>query len=154
MIRLTNLADYAVVLMTCFPDDQEFRANATELAEQTGLPVPSVAKILNSLSKAGILVSHRGLKGGFTLASSPEDITVADIIQAVDGPISLTHCVEAKDCDCMVLETCGMKSNWQLINNAVKGALDGIRLADINAGASAPALAERLEQVSAQAGIN
>ena len=128
MIRLTNLADYAVVLMTCFPEDRDFRANATVLAEKTSLPVPSVAKILNSLSKAGVLESHRGLKGGFTLARSADEITVADIIEAVDGPISLTHCVEDGGTDCMVLDTCGMKSNWQLINNAVKGALEGIRL--------------------------
>lgn len=150
MIRLTNLADYAVVLMACFPSDLSYRVSANELADQAGLPVPSVAKILNCLSKAGVLISHRGLKGGFALSRSPEEITIADIIEAVDGPISLTNCVDEKESDCMVLNTCGMKSHWQLINGAIRDALAGIRLNDINAEASAPMVAQRLAEMSEQ----
>lgn len=151
MIRLTKLADYAVVLMTCFPSDLSYRVNANDLAEKTQLPVPSVAKILNCLSKAGVLISHRGLNGGFSLARKPEDITIADIIEAVDGPISLTNCVDETESDCMVLNTCGMKSHWQLINGAIRNALAGIRLNDINFEASAPMVAQRLAEMSGQA---
>ena len=151
MIRLTNLADYAVVLMCQFPADPDFRASAVGLSEQTKLPLPAVSKVLNQLSNAGFLNSHRGLKGGFTLAKTADDISVADIIEAVDGPISLTNCIEDEESDCSVENMCVMRPHWQLINQAVRGALDTIRLSEINMEASGPMLAARLEALSASA---
>ncbi len=151
MIRLTNLADYAVVLMCQFPSDADYKASAVDLAEATELPVPSVAKILNALARAGLLASHRGLKGGFSLNRQAVDITVADIIEAVDGPISLTHCVDTDHSDCSVETVCAMKSHWQTINGAVRGALDSILLADINMQSSGLMAAQQLEKKSAEA---
>ena len=149
MIRLTNLADYAVVLMCQFPSDAGYRVSAVDLAEKTELPVPSVSKILNALARADLLVSHRGLKGGFSLSRAAVDISVAEIIEAVDGPISLTHCVDSDHSDCSVESVCAMRPHWQTINQAVRGALDGIRLSDINMQAAGTALAQQLEAKSA-----
>jgi len=130
MIRLTNLADYAVVLMGQLAR-RDRRANATELAEETGLPVPTVSKILGAMSRAGLLASHRGLKGGFTLARPASEVTVADVIEAVDGPIALVHCIENAPGDCDYEPICNMRPHWQVINAAVRDGLARITLADI-----------------------
>ncbi|TNE64402.1 MAG: SUF system Fe-S cluster assembly regulator [Alphaproteobacteria bacterium] len=127
MIRLTNLADYAVVLM-CEMSHADSRLSAQDLAAATGIPVPTVAKILNALGRVGLLVSHRGLKGGFALAKSPDEISMVDIIEAIDGPISLTHCAETGTSDCSLDDICQMRPRWRIINGAVRSALEDVRL--------------------------
>jgi len=139
MIRLTNLADYAVVLMGHLAR-RDRRANATELAEETGLPVPTVAKILGAMSRADLLASHRGLKGGFTLARPACEISIADVIEAVDGPIALVHCIESAPGECDYEPICAMRTHWQVINAAVKDGLARVSLSDI-AGDTPPAAA-------------
>lgn len=139
MIRLTNLADYAVVLMGHLAR-RDRRANASDLAEETGFPVPTVAKILGAMSRAKLLASHRGLKGGFTLARPAGEITIADIIEAVDGPIALVHCIENAPGDCDYEPICAMRTHWQVINAAVKEGLGRVTLADI-AGEAPPVAA-------------
>lgn len=130
MIRLTNLADYAVVLMCEIAVNSE-RVSAQALSSSTNIPVPTVSKILNALGRADLLVSHRGLKGGFALARSCEEITVANIIEAIDGPIAVTHCAEPSDTDCGYTNICVMRPKWQLINGAVKNALDDVVLSSL-----------------------
>ncbi|MCJ9430108.1 SUF system Fe-S cluster assembly regulator [Kordiimonas marina] len=127
MIRLTNLADYAVVLM-CEMSHADSRMSAQDLSAATSIPVPTVAKILNALGRAGVLNSHRGLKGGFSLAKSADDISVADIVEAIDGPIALTHCVEGGTSDCSFDDICQMRPRWQVINGAVRDALEDVKL--------------------------
>lgn len=133
MIRLSKLADYAVVLMAQMADaDAATRHSAAGLADATGIPAPTVSKILGSLGRAGLLASHRGVGGGFALARPPHAITVADIIGAVDGPIAVTHCLEHGAADnCDILDTCRMRGYWTRINAAIEGALGGISLADV-----------------------
>jgi FeS assembly SUF system regulator len=131
MIRLTNLADYAVILM-CEMSHADSRLSAQDLAASTGIPVPTVSKILNLLSRGELLKSHRGLKGGFALAKSKEDISVADIIEVIDGPIALTSCSEnTKSCDCGFDDVCSLRPRWQLISGAVRGALQKVSLEEI-----------------------
>lgn len=135
MIRLTNLADYGVVLMCEIArlgrTDSTERVNAQGLSGATGVPVPTVSKILNALGRAGVLVSHRGLKGGFTLARAPEAISVVDVIEAIDGPIALTQCVDKESGACSLDQVCCMKPHWQTINQTVRTALEGITLAEL-----------------------
>ena len=145
MIRLTNLADYAVVLMGHLAR-RDKRINATELASETGLPVPTVSKILGAVSRAGLAVSHRGLKGGFSLAKPASEITVADIIEAVDGPIALVHCIENAPGDCDLEPVCSMRTHWQVINRAVKDGLSRVSLSEIAADAPQPAVSTGLQQ--------
>ncbi|GHF12958.1 SUF system Fe-S cluster assembly regulator [Kordiimonas sediminis] len=138
MIKLTNLADYAVILMVDIAR-LDRKISAQELSRQSGLPLPTVSKILNALGRAGLLESHRGLKGGFCLAKSRDDISVASIIEAVDGPIALTHCVDGTEEACTVSSICHMKPHWAMINDTVRSALDTVKLSEIcNTDAMSP----------------
>lgn len=150
MIRLTNLADYAVVLM-CEVAGAPDRVSAQGLSASTGIPVPTVSKILNALGRGELLVSHRGLKGGFALARDVADITVADIVEAIDGPIALTHCTEPEDNTCSYTEICFMRPKWQVINGAVRSALEDVTLASLITPMTGEELAAQFEAQAAAA---
>ncbi len=128
MIKLSNLADYAVELMCCIalkPDDIH---SSVGLADLTEVHLPTVSKILGTMARAGLLTSHRGLNGGFSLAIPAEKITIADIIEAVDGPVQLTNCLGEGTAECDRISSCGTRSQWSRINEAVKGALGSVLL--------------------------
>lgn len=131
MLRMTKQADYGVVLMTHLAGADRLRLSATELSSETQIPLPTVSKILKLLVKDGLLVSHRGVKGGYALARDPETISVAAMIVALDGPIAFTECIEDTPGSCSQESVCGVRDNWQRINTAVRRALEGITLADL-----------------------
>ncbi|WP_417320858.1 SUF system Fe-S cluster assembly regulator [Emcibacter sp.] len=131
MIKLSNLADYAVVLMSHIALRAEHIHPATEIAGETGIPAPTVSKILGMLVRADLLASHRGLNGGFSLRGDADDITIADIIEAVDGPVQLTNCLDVDDVCCDYQASCGTRGQWHKINQAVKGALNSVRLSEM-----------------------
>ncbi len=95
------------------------------------MPLPTVAKLLNALSHENLIESHRGAAGGYTLRRPAEDISVAEIIQALEGPIALTACVEGSEDDCGVASLCPMRGNWDRVNRAIYGALSEVTLADM-----------------------
>lgn len=129
MIRLSRFADYAVVILSQMAGQNAVRLSASDLAVQCNLPEPTVAKILKSLTRAGVLTSTRGVNGGYGLARSVDKITVADIITAMDGPISITDCADNSPC---VLEGhCSMHGRWGKVNLAIRTALDSITLVDL-----------------------
>lgn len=140
-MRLSSLADYAVVMMAAAARHcgATCRLNATSLAHETGLPLPTVQKLVSKLSSAGLLESARGTGGGFRLARPAASISVADIVEAIEGPIALTVCVDNGRHDCAVERACRVKPHWNAINGAVKGALAGVSLAQLS---SAPAPAD------------
>ena len=131
-MRLSNLADYAVITM-CQAAEHcgDGRVSAAELARETGLPVPTVQRLVTKLTAAGLLRSVRGAGGGLQLGRPAAAITVADIVEAVEGPIALTACVEAGECE--YESGCTMKPHWPIINNALRGALAGITLNQLRA---------------------
>jgi FeS assembly SUF system regulator len=131
MIRLSRLADYGVVLAGRMATRPELYHNAMELAEATGLPTPTVSKILAALARDGVLLSQRGVKGGYRLSRRPADISVADIISALDGPIALTLCIEQGPRACDVESICPNRHGWQRVNDAVRHALNSVSLADM-----------------------
>ena len=131
MIRLSRLADYGVVLMTHIAQSDTRVHAAHAAAQATRIPEPTVGKILKTLSRRGLLDSHRGANGGYTLARSPADIRVTDIITAVDGPIALTSCLDSDGGACTLETFCPTRTNWQKINTAIRRALDEISLADM-----------------------
>ena len=131
MIRLTNLADYAVVLMCHIAARPEMLHSSFALSKDTGIHVPTVSKILGALARAELLESQRGINGGFTLNRNADEVTVAGIIEAVDGPIALTNCVEGSVHDCDFEDFCSTKRHWVRINNAVKEALASVKLSEI-----------------------
>jgi FeS assembly SUF system regulator len=133
MLRITRIADYGVVLATrlamLLPEDMR---SVPELARETGVPQPTVSKILKQLGRAGILESTRGARGGYRLARRPEDVTVADVIAALEGPIGMTDCGHGDDhSDCELSSRCGVRGNWQRINEAIADALSAITLAEM-----------------------
>lgn len=130
MLRLSNLADYGVVVMTAAARVAERGglSSTVELAVQTGIPLPTVAKVTGLLARADLLVSQRGSAGGFTLARQAEDISLADIVEAIDGPIALTHCADGGQ-DCTLHGHCAVKPHWDPVNRAVKAALSDVSLA-------------------------
>jgi FeS assembly SUF system regulator len=137
-MRLSNLADYAVVILAAAARAGSARLNATCLAEETGVPLPTVQKLVGRLAGAGLIVSSRGTGGGFRLARAPENITLADIVEAVEGPIAMTACVEQGRHDCALETDCRVKPHWGAVNDAMKGALAGITLATLAASAPFP----------------
>ena len=132
-MRLSNLADYAVITMSAAASHcGGERTSASALAVETGLPKPTVQKLVSKLTAAGLLRSLRGANGGLQLARPAAAITVADIVEAVEGPIALTACIEnAGECDHEV--RCTMKPHWPLINTALRGALADINLTQLRA---------------------
>jgi FeS assembly SUF system regulator len=131
MIRITKQADYGIVLMTHLSRNPDKLHTAPELASQTQLPLPIVSKVLKLLGRAELLNAHRGVKGGYTLARIPKAISVAEVIQAVEGPIALTECVEGSLSECSMESFCPLQDPWQLINQAVHQALSSITLAQM-----------------------
>lgn len=131
MLRMTKQADYGIVLMSHMVRSVKGRFAASELAMANQLPLPTTSKILKLLVREGLLVSHRGIKGGYSLARSPQDISVADMISALDGPIAFTECIEDTPGVCSQESICRLRSNWQRINQAVRDALESISLAEL-----------------------
>ena len=131
MIRITKTTDYGIVLLTHMADEPERRFNAPELAQEAQLPLPMVSKILKLLARDGLLASHRGVNGGYALSRPPREITVSEVITALEGPIAITECIDDGPGECVQEAVCPLRSNWQLINSAIRGALDGLRLSDM-----------------------
>ena len=128
-MRLSSLADYAVVMMSSVARHcGQSRLNAAQLAEETGIPVPTVQKLVSKLSAAGLLRSVRGAGGGFKLARPAAAVSLADIIEAIEGPIALTACVDTGKHDCGMEGTCRVQAHWPVVNQAVRGALAGVNL--------------------------
>lgn len=137
MLKLSKLADYATMLMTAIavrPDDVH---NGQELAERTHVPAPTVAKLLKTLARGGLLESQRGAHGGYRLARSAAKISVADVIGALEGPIAVTECSQHGS-DCGIESTCATRANWRLINTAIRHALEAVSLADMTAPLKRP----------------
>src|SRR6185436_727587 len=132
-MRLSSLADYAVVMMSAAARHcGQAKVNATTLSAETGIPLPTAQKLVSRLSLAGLLESSRGTGGGVRLARPPAAISLADIIEAVEGPIAMTSCVEHGSHDCVVEDSCKVRPHWNAVNGAVRGALAGVSLASLS----------------------
>lgn len=130
MLRVGKLTDYATVMMTHLARQPGRLHSANEIAADLGLALPTVSKIFKALVQHGLMESHRGAKGGYNLAAAPEDISVAQIIAAIEGPIALTECSDtARLCEQESL--CSVRGNWQRINRAVLDALERVSLAEL-----------------------
>jgi FeS assembly SUF system regulator len=131
-MRLSNMADYAVVVMSAASRHcGSARVSATDLAAETGLALPTTQKLVSILTKAGLLRSARGTGGGIMLARPAAAITLADIIEAVEGPIALTSCVDTGNHSCAMEGSCHVQPHWAVVNKTVRGALAEINLAGL-----------------------
>jgi len=131
MFRLSRITDYGIVLMAHIAEQGDDSLHtARDLADQSELPLPVVSKILKSLTREGLLRSHRGSKGGYSLKRSAAEITVPELITALDGPIHLTECASHSGA-CAKEASCHVREPWQRINAAVEDALSRITLGDL-----------------------
>jgi FeS assembly SUF system regulator len=131
-MRLSHLADYAVVLMTAAARRPlAARLSATELAAETGVPLPTAQKLMGQLAGCGLLRSVRGATGGYSLARAAGEISLADIVEAVEGPIALTMCSESNNHQCMLDAHCRVKPHIGVVGRAVRGALGAVPLTDL-----------------------
>jgi FeS assembly SUF system regulator len=131
MFRLNKLTDYGIVLMAHVArGDEHTPHTARSLSGATKLPLPTVGKLLRQLSDSGLLSSHRGVKGGYNLARAAEEISVADIILALEGPIGFTECSVVPGL-CEMERSCSIKLNSQIIGDALRDALEHVMLSNL-----------------------
>jgi FeS assembly SUF system regulator len=130
MLRLSKLTDYAVVVLIRLSRENELQTSPC-IAAATGVPEPTVAKVLKVLSAANLVESRRGARGGYMLSRPLSTIPISDVIAAIDGPIALTACVEGSGVDCSSGHICPMRGRWDQVNHAIHDALSRITLADM-----------------------
>ena len=131
MLKITRLADYAVVIISSFKGVEKEIVSAQQIIKKTKLQQATVNKILAILVKKKILIAFRGTSGGYKLRRDLSNISIKDLIEAIEGPVSLTDCLNKNANDCNLFNVCITKNTWHLVNNAVKETLDKIKIQDI-----------------------
>lgn len=131
MLRISKLSDYAIMVMVELSAQKGEIVSAHELAERTHLELPTVSKVLKLLCRAGLVRSFRGINGGYRMETDAASTSVAQVIEAIEGPIAMTECsVEEGLCSQEAL--CSLRSNWQRISSAVARAMQGVSLAEMS----------------------
>ncbi|MDH3613839.1 MAG: SUF system Fe-S cluster assembly regulator [Gammaproteobacteria bacterium] len=130
MLRISKLTDYGTVVLAHLAGDSGVICSAADVAAATGIGVPTVSKLLKSLARAELVTSTRGANGGYRLARAPREISAANVIDALEGPVSITEC-SASDSHCDYESVCNVGSSWQRINIAIRRALEEITLIDL-----------------------
>jgi FeS assembly SUF system regulator len=129
MLRMSKLTDYGIVLLTHMAMGVEGALHtAGELADASRVPLPTASKILKEISRAGLVISHRGRHGGYSLARPAGEIAVSEIIAALEGPVALTECGEVGGGSCGIEESCPARGHWSAINDTIQRALGGLTL--------------------------
>ena len=131
MLKISKLTDYATVIMSYLALDPHHVMSATHIAREIHLAVPTVSKILKILSDANLVKSYRGTGGGYQLARSTKEITVAEVVSAIEGKLAMTECCAGQNI-CALDSLCAIKENWQVINKVILMALSGLTLADMS----------------------
>ena len=137
MLRVSRLTDYATLVMSCLAAQPDTVSSAAQVAEMARLEAPTASKLLKLLGHAGLVESFRGASGGYRLARPPESISVAEVVEAVEGPIGMTDCGNGS---CDREPYCGVRVNWQRINSAITDALRSVSIAEM-AGSRTPEVA-------------
>lgn len=130
MLRISKLTDYGTVVLACLAGSAGRVQSAAEVSEATGIAPPTVRKLLKSLARAGLVASTRGANGGYELARPAHEISAASVIDALEGPVSITEC-SATDGQCDFEDVCNVGNAWQRINVAIRRALEDVNLIDL-----------------------
>jgi FeS assembly SUF system regulator len=130
MIRMSKLTDYAIVLLAHLARSGG-TLTAQELSERSRIPAPTVSKLFKELSHAGLVLSQRGRHGGYGLARPAEQISVAQIVEAIEGPIAITDCSGPGKGPCQIQDICPARPGWDPVARAIRGALAGLALSAI-----------------------
>lgn len=133
MFKISKLADYATIILSLLARVYGVKYSATGVADETGIPLPTVSKVLKLLNEAGLVVSKRGVNGGYQASRAAADINLKEIITAIDGKPAITECTyDNQNCACQL--SCGMKSNWEVVNQRLLRVLADLSLADMDSG--------------------
>lgn len=135
MLRISKLTDYGTVVLAHLAGSERRVCSAAEVSEATGIAPPTVSKLLKSLARAGLVNSTRGANGGYELARPAREISAASVIDALEGPVSITEC-SASDSHCDYEDVCNVGNAWQRINVAIRRALEDINLVDLTKASS------------------
>jgi len=130
MLRISKLTDYATVILARLAAEPARRFTAAQIAAETHLAVPTVSKLLKQMHRQGLVLSTRGSAGGYLLARPPAEITAAQILDALDGPVALTECASAAS-QCVIERTCRVGHAWQRVNLAIRRSLQEITLLEL-----------------------
>lgn len=133
MIKIGKMTDYAIAVMgSLSTEGEEVLRSARYLSGKTSIPESTVAKVLKLLTQAGLVESLRGVSGGYRLAKPAGEITVAEMVTAMEGPISIVSCIEGSDEGCCKVQAhCPTKENWTPVNDAIRRALQSVSLAEL-----------------------
>ena len=130
MLRITKLTDYATVVLTTLAQAPLRVHSATELAERARLELPTVSKVLKPLAHAGLVTSFRGANGGYRLARAPQQISLIEIVEAIEGRLGMTEC-SGEHSNCAHESHCGVQAHWRRINDVISETLRGMSLAEM-----------------------
>ncbi len=131
MLRITKIADYGFILLVYMANrDRDILYNAKDLSSAIGIPLPTISKVLKILTQGGILKSQQGSKGGYSLARPASEITAAQIIEAIEGPVAITDCSGAKGCE----RNCKVSPSWKKVNATLETTLQNLSLAEMAKG--------------------
>jgi FeS assembly SUF system regulator len=130
MLRISRLTDYAFILLAELEEADDDVVPCSTLAEQSPLPLPTVRKVAKKLAAEDLLVSHQGAHGGYELASPPDELSAAEVISAMEGPIAVTVCSEDAT-ECEIADGCPTSQSWKIINAALRATLEGLTLDDM-----------------------
>ncbi len=128
MLRMSKLTDYGLVLLTHMARASPAQRSAQELSTASRVPMPTVSKILKELSKAGLVLSQRGRNGGYSLSRPPDQISVAAVVEALEGPVELTECSSGAESGCSLQADCVAKGHWGPISRAIQRTLERLPL--------------------------
>jgi FeS assembly SUF system regulator len=131
MLRITKIADYGFILLVHMANqDRDTLHNAKDLSDAIGIPLPTISKVLKILTQGGILVSQQGSKGGYSLSRPASEITAAEIIETVEGPVAITDCTGTGGCE----RNCKVSPSWKKVNDTLEATLQDLTLADMAKG--------------------
>ena len=131
MLRLNRMTDYAIVVLGALAHRQGEVLATAQIASLTGLSQPTVAKVAKRLQACDLLETRRGVNGGYQLMGDPATMSLASIIEAVEGPIAVNGCVDGAQDPCAVSNCCFMSNQWNKVNGTVRAALDSVSLAEL-----------------------
>lgn len=144
MLRISKLTDYATVILAYLARGGAACHSAPEVSGGTGIATPTVSKILKELQKSGLVRSTRGAKGGYALARPANEISAAEIIDAVEGPVSLTECTHHPG-QCELEGSCAVGSTWQRVSLAIRAALAELKLSQLSGHDAGPVPIPKLQ---------
>jgi FeS assembly SUF system regulator len=134
MLRMSKLTDYGTLVLAQLATERGGLSSAGQVADATHIAQPTVSKLLKSLARSGLVVSGRGAQGGYALSRSPDEISAADIIDALEGPVAITECSSSNG-SCDIEEFCRVGRAWQRINLSIRRALQDVTLTDLQRNA-------------------